>query len=90
MSAGTVGAHIIHKADAHTLVADTYVKTGWTFDGRNTIRFFVNGVQVGADLKLNTAEVPDGIRLLAAFGAKAGAAAGKILETDWFRVAALR
>lgn len=52
------GAAVIHAADAHASVADTYVKLGIYCDG-TSVYFFVNGVQVGTALALTAAEVPD-------------------------------
>lgn len=88
MSQGTTGGHIIHQADAHTWVADTYVRLGLYFDGRSAVRYYVNGAQVGTDLDPSTTEFPDGEELTFLISVKAGAAAtAKQAEMDFWRAA---
>lgn len=87
MDQATVGAHIIHKADAHTWVADEYVKLGVAFNGGNIIRFYINGAQVGTDLAVDAAEVPDGEELLFVAGDKANTGTDHQLDVDWWKAA---
>lgn len=54
-------------ADAHTLVADTFVRVGLRFDGRQTLKFFLDGAEyvtarLGATA-LDAATFPDDINL---------------------------
>ncbi len=90
MDQATTNAHIIHKADAQTLVAATYYKLGMYFDGGTIFRFFVDNVQQGDDLDPNSAEFPDGEELTIVFAAKNAAGTAKKLSIDWVRAAQLR
>lgn len=83
----TSGGFITHSNAAQTLVADTWYKVGWWFDGTNYIRYYVDGVQTGTDLLYSTAEVPDGEELMFVAGCKSGGAANKQLDVDWWQAA---
>jgi len=73
---------------AHTLVADTYVKVGLTFDGKvgGTITYFVNGVAVGTVTE-DTSGFPDNVNLAFVMGNKVGANAALTTTIDWVKVA---
>lgn len=90
MDQATVGAHIIHQADAQTLVAATWYKVGIYFDGGTVLRFFIDNVQVGTDLATGTAEVPDGEELTFIYYAKNGTGAAVLNDIDWVRIAQAR
>lgn len=67
-----------------SLVNDVYHKFGVTFDGRETVRFFVDGHDV-ASVVIDTTIFPNGVRMGACFGLKTGAIAAESANTDWIR-----
>jgi hypothetical protein len=71
---------------AASLVATTYVKLGFKFDGRKTIRIYVNGTQV-ATYTVTTSSINVADNLGAIIGQKTAAAAALTNTYDWIRVA---
>lgn len=90
MDQSSTGGHPIHLADAQTLVADTWYKVGWYFDGKTTLKYYVDNAQVGTNLDITGSDFPDGEELALAFAIKTGTAADKQLDIDWVRAAQLR
>lgn len=86
---GGDAAHTDVVASAHTPVADEFVKLGMFFDGKQTVRFYVNGAAIG-DLDLNDLANESLDHKLAIFiGMKDSAASGftAAMEIDWVRFA---
>lgn len=81
------------KATAGTLVADTYVKTGFYYDDTAQIlRMYVNGLQVGSDYTLASAagtDFPNDVPLGFCFAMKNGAGAANLDTStlNWYRAA---
>lgn len=76
----------VHKASAQVLVAGTWYKLGFTFDG-TILEYYVDGVQVGTDLTVSTAtSFPDGEELAVLIGVHDGAGAAKSIDIDWVRL----
>lgn len=86
MDQATTGAHKVHEDDAHTWVADEYMKGAIVFNGGNIIRYFINGAQVGGDLLADADEVPDGEELLFVAGCKADDTVDHQLDIDWWKL----
>lgn len=77
-------------ADALTLVADTFVKVGFLFDGDDTLKFYLNGVEYAAArlgaTELVAATFPSDINLTPVFGVKNATASTPGSSTfDWIR-----
>lgn len=70
-------------ASVHTMVADTYVRLGFFFDGAGTIYAYVNGVLVAT----HTTNIPDDEELCVAFQVTTGEAVAKTMSIDYIRVA---
>lgn len=87
-TAGGAGTQT-HTADAVTLVADTYVKVGITCDG-TSIRFYKDGVQIGAALALSAAEVPDGEEMCFYLAMTSSGGDDIVSSIDWVKIAQLR
>ena len=77
---------VVHKELAGTLVAATWIKAGWYFDGTN-IKFYVNGSKVGDNLLITATGFPDGEEMHFVAGAKVGSAATLNFDIDWWRYA---
>lgn len=81
------------KASAGTLVADTYVKTGFYYnDTAKILRMYVNGLQVGADYTLATAagtDFPNDVPLGFCLAMKNGSGAANLdtCTLNWYRAA---
>jgi len=76
----------IAVADRADLVADTEFKLGVRYDGRNTIYWYFNGVQVASQEVDST--VDQAKNYCAILSLKTGAAAAVSIATDWVRYAA--
>lgn len=74
------------SADVDTLVADTWVKLGFYFNG-SELKFYIDGelVRTVSDISLTT--FPDGEELAPLVALKASVASEKKLDIDWIRVA---
>lgn len=72
-------------AGVHTMVADTYVKVGFYYDGDDDhlMQIFINDVRVGAAALTN---VPDDEELTVSFGIQNGQAVANVLSLDYIRV----
>lgn len=71
---------------AGNIVAGTYVKLGLKFDGKRSISFFVNGVEIGkTTITTNSINIAD--PLGAIVNLKTGAAAARTMTIDWIRAA---
>jgi hypothetical protein len=73
------------SADRASLVNDTEVKLGFRFDGRKTLYFYVNGVEVATQEVDST--VDQSKNYCAIMAIKTGAAAAESMAVDFFRVA---
>lgn len=82
--AGT--AQVVVKEEAQVVVAAAWYKVGWYFDGKNTIRFYVDGAEVGS-CSADDTDFPDGQELALFAGIKQHEAAQKLLDMDWWRAA---
>lgn len=83
----TAGGTDVDVADATTtLVAATWVKVGWYFDGTQ-IQYYVNGVKVGSPVLYTATGFPDGEELVVAAHSKNGAGAARQFDIDWLRAA---
>ena len=71
-------------AGVATLVADTWIKVGFYYDGDDDhkIQIFVNDVRVGAAALTN---VPDDEELAISFGVQNGEAVANVLSIDYIR-----
>lgn len=72
-----------------TLVAATYYRLGFKFNGQNAITVYVDGAKVGS-FTITSATFPDGVNMAAGITLKAGAAAAYNAYIDWIRIAAMR
>lgn len=79
-------ATAIPTADRASLVNDTEVKFGFRFDGRETLYFYINGVQVATQAVDTT--IDQSKNYCAVIGLKTGAAAAESIAIDWVRIAA--
>jgi len=84
------------ETGVHTLVADTYVKTGFVYDpdrdDDNQITFFVNGAPQATKVtatNIATATFPDSVNLTLMATAKTGEGTTKTVTMDWWRIAQL-
>lgn len=81
------------KATAGTLVADTYVKTGFYYnDTAKVLRMYVNGLQVGADYSMASAagtDFPNDVPLGFCFAMINGSGAANLDTStlNWYRAA---
>jgi hypothetical protein len=85
----------INIADAHTIVADTYVKTGFLYHYLNPddkqIKSFINGVRQGTYVTKTQVDdatnFPGGEEMALLAGVKNTSAAANTLTLDWIRAA---
>jgi hypothetical protein len=82
--ATSAGAEVDLKAASDTLVADTYVKTGFKFDGRTKVQEFINGVAGATSVAPAATNFPNGEKLTFACGAKLGSAVTASMTLDWW------
>lgn len=87
--ATTSGAEVEVVSDAATLEADTFIKTGFTFDGRSEIKYFVNGLPNATTSDPTDTNFPDTEGLTFGCGAKLGETTGGIFTLDWWHVIVL-
>lgn len=80
------GAEAVAQEAAQVMVASTWYKAGFVFDGLNTINYYVDGSYVGTNAA-NATLFPDGERLTFAAGLKMGSDAAANLDIDWWRCA---
>lgn len=73
-------------ASVHTLVADTFVKLGFYFDGAGTVYGYVNGVLAAT----HTLTIPDDEELTIGFQYLTGAAGVDTFSVDYIRVRQVR
>lgn len=77
------------KADAHTLVADTYVKVGFLFEPvKKLVTYFVNGVPLSATKAVSDtagSAFPNDVRLGMVFGFTSGATTPSVWSMDWWK-----
>ena len=85
---------LIGTIGASALVADTWIKWGFTFNrgGDNLLRYYVNGFPLSAtkDVPSTQTDVPSDTRLGWAFGVTNTAATTDFPTVDWVRVAQRR
>jgi len=80
------GAGVVVKADAVTLVADTYIKIGFYCDG-TTVTFYVNGTALADTCALATATVPTAEEMAFYFVLNGGDGDNATASIDWVRIA---
>ncbi len=73
------------SGDRASLVDDTEVKFGFRFDGRETIRYYINGVKVATDTIDSTYDQAK--RMCAIIAIKTGTGAAESIAVDWIRYA---
>ena len=73
------GSQVVHKAAASTMGAGTFHKWGMCGDGSN-LRYFVDGVQVGADLDLGDSDLPAESDLICVLAVTSSAASDFIIR----------
>lgn len=77
------------KADAHTLVADTWVKVGWLFEPhRKLVTYFVNGIPLTATKAVSDTAgdaFPNDVRMGLCFGFTSGATTPSVWSMDWWK-----
>ena len=78
------GTEVEVIASADTLVADTFVKTGFVFDGKSTVKYFVNGVPNVTTSAPADTTFPNGEKLTFACGAKLGGAVTASMTLAWW------
>lgn len=78
-------ATAIPSASRASLAATTPVKLGLRFDGRDKIRFYVNGYLVATQTVDSTVDQTS--NYVVAFSAKSGSASAKTISPDWIRYA---
>lgn len=83
---GGTGPTVV-KDVAHTVVADTYVNLGITFDGKDTFTYYVNGVSVGTSTADSLDNNVMAHALAVLFAGKSGTAAAGAWGVDWIRYA---
>lgn len=71
-------------ADRASVADDTEIKFGMRFDGRETLRFYINGVQVATQDVDSTFEQSK--NFCAIIGMKTGTTAAESFAVDWIRV----
>lgn len=80
------GAAVTVKADAVTLVADTWIKVGFYCDG-TTVTFYANGTALADTCALATATVPTGEEMAFYFILNSGDGGDATASIDWVRIA---
>jgi len=80
------GAAVVVKADAVTVVADTYIKIGFYCNG-TTVTFYANGAALADTCALATATVPTGEEMAFYFVLNAAHGDDCDAHIDWVRVA---
>jgi hypothetical protein len=73
-------------AAVHTMVAATYVRLGFFFDGAGKVYAYVNGSIVAT----HTLTIPDDEELTVAFQLTTGEGAAKTMSVDYIKVAQIR
>lgn len=64
-----------------TVVSDTFLTVGWAYDGKSSLAYFVNDVQLGT-LDASSTYLPD-TELTVSFGIQNGEAAAKTMTVDY-------
>ena len=82
------GAVVEHDANASTLAADTFVKLGLFFDGETTLKYYVDGAQVGTSVTATdtATNFPNGELLSLAASVKTISATVETMDIDWWAV----
>jgi len=82
----------VHKAGAKTIAISTWYKLGFRYHAAtDTLRYYVDGTQVGTDLDVSGAtDFPDGEELCILIGIHDGAGAASNIKIDWVRFAQRR
>lgn len=83
------GTSTIVNATAGTLVANTYVNLGFSWDGPGNIgRWFINGAADSTSVNISSTQFPAGSNLCLQFGNQAGTTGTAFtLYIDWARIA---
>lgn len=72
-------------AGVFTITSGTFLKLGMRFDGKKTLRFFVNGVEIGHYTLLSTDVGTDNLGPIFCF--KTGTTTARTFNIDWIRAA---
>lgn len=72
----------------HTVVSDTYLTVAWYYDGKSSLAYFVNDVQLGT-LDASSTYLPD-TELSVSFGLQNGEAVAKTMSIDYILAAKQR
>lgn len=72
----------------HTVVSDTFLTVAWAYDGKSSVAYFVNDVQLGT-LDGSSTYLPD-TELTVSFGIQNGEAVAKTMTVDYVMVAKQR
>lgn len=86
MLADVTNATAIASGDRAAVAANTEIKLGMRFDGKDKLEVFVNGILVHTET-LSTTTFPDGVTMGFAIAAKTGTAAAQSIAIDWAAVA---
>lgn len=65
----------------HTVVSDTYMTVAWAYDGKGSVKYFVNDVHKGT-LDASSTYLPD-TELTVSFGIQNGEAVAKTMSLDY-------
>jgi len=68
-------------------VADTWIRTGFYFDGLTTTTFYVDGVALSTTVEYDATNFPNGEELAFVAGVKTGSATSINLDIDWWAFA---
>lgn len=79
------GTAVVMKAGAGTLVANTEIKLGFKFDGKDQIEIYVDGIKVSTYTIVSTT-FPVGVKMGVVLSVKTGTAVTNDLVLDWVRV----
>lgn len=95
-SADTDGVDAVMKLDAGTVVkmhalisalaANTELKLGFKFDGKDQIELYLNGTKMSS-YQIVASTFPDNVKMGVVLAAKTGTAAAQSIAVDWVRAA---
>ena len=71
-----------------TVVSDTYLSVGWYYDGKGSVKYYVNDAHIGT-LDASATYLPD-TELTVSFGIQNGEAVAKIMTVDYILAAKQR
>ncbi len=83
------GSEIVVVNEAQVISIATWYKAGFWFDGKNTIHFVVDGVEVGT-CSADDTDFPDGEEMSPYLAFKETSGTAEYVDMDWWRVYASR